>query len=144
MRFFSIGNHKKCKPNHYILLLPIFHNLEMIQFWSVNYICLVYKLKFLFWTCLKFWAIFMADLQLLHSCICSAFWRLWKLFDCGFLTNNFQNLIFMFSCYPKIQQNFSPKHSHNSGVVTRRKLPNPSLSNVFILLSIGLRYALSF
>ena len=35
----------------------------MTQFWTINYICLVCKLKFLFWTSPKFWAIFMTDLQ---------------------------------------------------------------------------------
>ena len=60
LRVFSIGIHKKCKPNHYLLLLAI--DLEMTYFWSVNYICLVCKLKFLIWTCLKFWEIFMTDL----------------------------------------------------------------------------------
>ena len=28
----------------------IFHDLRMTQFWSVKYICLVSKLKFLLWT----------------------------------------------------------------------------------------------
>ena len=105
MRFFSIGNHKKCKPNHYILLLPIFHDLEMIQFWSVNYVCLVYKLKFLFWTCLNFGQY---SLQIYSHCI-AVFVVLFR--DCGnflivvFWQIIFQNLMFMFSCYPKIQQN---------------------------------------
>ena len=39
------------KSNFYLLLLAIFHGLEMKQFWSVNYIFLVYKSKVLFWTC---------------------------------------------------------------------------------------------
>ena len=41
-----------------LLLLAIFPDLETAQFWSVNYICQVYKLKLLFWTCPKFWTIF--------------------------------------------------------------------------------------
>ena len=41
-----------------LLLLAIFPDLEMAQFWSVNYICQVYKLKLLYWTCPKFWTIF--------------------------------------------------------------------------------------
>ena len=46
---FSIGIYKKYKSNHYLLLLAICLYLEITQFWSVNYICLMYKLKFLFW-----------------------------------------------------------------------------------------------
>ena len=33
---------------------------------------------------------------------------------------------------------------HNSDVVARRRLPNPSLSNIFNVLLIGLRFTLSF
>ena len=33
---------------------------------------------------------------------------------------------------------------HNSGMVGRRKLPNPSLPNAFNFLLTGLRYTLSF
>ena len=63
----------------------------------------------------------------------SSFWRLWKLI---FWQKNFQNLIFLFSFYPK--------NSRNGSVFGHRKLPDSSLSNAFNLLSIGLRYILSF
>ena len=43
---------------HDVLFLAIFPDLEMWQFWSVDYICLVCNLYFLFWTCLKFWTRF--------------------------------------------------------------------------------------
>ena len=48
------------KRKHYLCYykLAIFINLEMTQFWSVNYICQVCKLKLLFRTCLKFWTMF--------------------------------------------------------------------------------------
>ena len=49
----------------------------------------------------------------------------------------------MFSFYPKNSRTGS-KNSHYSEVVGCRKLLNHSLSNVFNLLLIGLRYALSF
>ena len=62
LRVFGIGIHKKFKSNKYLLLLVIFHDLEMAQFCSVNYICIVYELKFFFWTFPKFWAIVMTDL----------------------------------------------------------------------------------
>ena len=39
---------KNPKPNHHLLFLAIFPNLEMLQFWSVNYICQVCKLYFYF------------------------------------------------------------------------------------------------
>ena len=35
------------KSNHYLLFSAIFPNLEMLQFWSVNYICQVRKLYFI-------------------------------------------------------------------------------------------------
>ena len=47
-RDFSIGIHKKHKSNQYLLLLACCPDLEITQFWFVNYICLVYKLKLLF------------------------------------------------------------------------------------------------
>ena len=111
----------------------------MTQFWSVNYICQVCKLKLLFRTCLKFWAIFIL--------IDSYFWPLLNIFyswskavvfgtlllilsgDRGnfcFWRKYFQSpFIFMLFFYPKTI-NF-----HNTEIV----------SNV---LSIGLQYALSF
>ena len=40
-----------------ILLLAIFLDLQMTQFWSVNYICHVFEMKLFLWTCPKFWTI---------------------------------------------------------------------------------------
>ena len=100
LRFFSIDIHKKCKCNHYLLLLVIFLDLRMTQFWSVKYISLVYKLKFLLWTYPKFWATFMRDLLPLYLEL--FFLVLFE--DCGnlfFWQNFFRNLILMFSFYPK-------------------------------------------
>ena len=37
-----------------LLLLANVPDLEMKQFWSVNYICQVCKFKLLFWKCSKF------------------------------------------------------------------------------------------
>lgn len=59
LRNFTIKIYKKHKSNYDLLALVIFPNLEIIQFWSVNYMSQVYKLYFLFWTFLKAWAIFM-------------------------------------------------------------------------------------
>ena len=47
-------------------------------------------------------------------------------------------LVFTFLFYPEIN-NFS-----NSENVGRRKLPDPSMNNIFNVLSIGLQYTLSF
>ena len=66
LRVSSIDIHKKCNSNHYLLLLVIFHDLRMTQFWPGKYVCLVYKLKLSMWTCPKFWAIFMTDLWPLY------------------------------------------------------------------------------
>ena len=49
LRIFQIWD---CKTKH-------FPDLEMTQFWFVNYICQVCTLKILFWTCPKFWGIFL-------------------------------------------------------------------------------------
>ena len=46
--FFVFSVFKNIKSNHYLLFLPIFPDLEKLQFWSVNYICQVRKLCFYF------------------------------------------------------------------------------------------------
>ena len=48
-------------------------------------------------------------------------------------------LLFFFFFWPIKQQNWFCKNCHNSGVVSRRKLPNPSLSNIFIVIWIFCR-----
>ena len=60
------------------------------------------------------------------------FWRLWKLVS---WRKMFLKLSYI---YPKTS-NF-----HNSGMVSRRKLPNLSLNNIFSVLSIGFQCTLSF
>ena len=52
--------------------------MQMTQFWSANYICLVHELKFLFQTCRKFWVIFTYS-SVFGSVFVGTFWRLWKL-----------------------------------------------------------------
>ena len=44
----------------------------------------------------------------------------------------------------KKQQNWFYKNLHNSGMVGRRKLPDPSLNIIFNALLIGVQYTLSF
>ena len=121
LRVFSIDIHKKCKSKHYLLRLVIFHDLRMTQFWSVKYICLVYRLKFLLWLCPTIWAIFMTDLLPLYLELyfLVLFWRLWKFFFWG---KNFQNLLLMFS--------FNPK---NGTAGSRKSYPTPHWETLLIL-----------
>ena len=113
----------------------------MTQFWSVNYTCQVSKLKLLFWTCLKFWAIFIligSYFELLlntfyrestaivfGTVLFYIFWRFWKLV---FWRKYFQSLfIFMLFFYLKTI-NF-----HNSGIVGKLVYNIPSHLNDLIL-----------
>ena len=48
LRNFTIGIYKKLKYNYHLLVLAIFPGLDIIQFWSVNYMCQVCKLYNLF------------------------------------------------------------------------------------------------
>ena len=107
LRVFSIGVHKKYKPNHYLLLLAI--DLEMTYFWSVNYICLVYKLKFF-----------------------STYWRSWKLFGCSFFDEKIFKILYLFSFYQKTTE--LVLKTSITQVAGLTKLPNTSLSNAFNLL----------
>ena len=63
----------------------------------------------------------------------------WKLFDKKFL--KFFYLYFLF--IQKTAELVLKKNFRNSGVVSHKNLSDPSLSNIFNLLSIGLRYILS-
>ena len=44
----------------------------------------------------------------------------------------------------KKRRNWFHKNLHNSGMVGRRRLPDPSLNRIFNALSIGVQYTLSF
>ena len=46
--FLIFSVYKDPKFNHYLLFLANFPDLEMLQFWSVNYTCQVCKLYFYF------------------------------------------------------------------------------------------------
>ena len=94
-----------------LLLLKIFLDLEMTQFWSVDYICEVCKLKLLFWTCPNVCAIFVfigSYLQFLLNIfyhrstvivfgidLFDTFWRSWKLLF--FEVNIFK--VFLYLCF---------------------------------------------
>ena len=92
LRVFIIGIHKKCQSKHYLLFLAIFHDLEMTQFWSVNNICLVYKLKFLLGNIYGRTIVFFGT-----------FWRLWEFFGCGVL--KFFEILYLSFFYPKSCKN---------------------------------------
>ena len=49
--------------------------------------------------------------------------------------------VFIFS---KKRRNWLHKNLHNTGMVSRRKLPDPLLNRIFNALSIGVQYTLSF
>ena len=114
----------------------------MTQFWSVNFICLVYKSKFLFWTCPTFWTIFMTNLQPLYLKL----YFLVILGDGGnlFFGKNFFKILYLCFLFIQKAEELVLKKFHNSGFVGHRKLPNPSISNVFNLWWTGLRYIIWF
>ena len=62
-----------------------------------------------------------------------------------FVTKNFwkSSYIRVFILYKK-RRNWFHKNLHNSGMVDRRKLPDPSLNHIFNALSIGVQHTLSF
>ena len=68
--------HSKKVQVYPLLLVASFHDLQMTQLRSVNYICLVYKFKFLF-----LGNIYHRSIAILFgTVIFSSFWRLWKYF----------------------------------------------------------------
>ena len=58
LRPFTTGIYKKRKSIYHLLVLVIFSDLDIIQFWSVNYMCQVCKLYNLFGTYPKVLAVF--------------------------------------------------------------------------------------
>ena len=65
--------------------------------------------------------------------------------DSSFMTKNCSKSSYICAfILPKKQHNSFYKHLHNSGMVVRRNLPNPSLNCIFNALSTGVQYTLSF
>ena len=130
LRIFSIDTHKKCKFNHCLLLSVIFHDLRMTQFLCIKYICLVYKLKFLLWVSETSGNIYNRSVSTVFGTLFfSTFWLL-----------KLQNLILMFSFYPKNGRNGSRKTSIKLPLISRRKLPDPLLGNDPLLIFCWLVY----
>ena len=133
----------------------------MLQFWSVNYICQVCKLYFCFGQVRNFGHYIWVFLVNSESVLLLAFvkYMLYSHFtqNCIFLyfleaknpcfvTKNCSKSsyiwVFIFS---KKQHNWFYKNLHNSGMVGRRKLPNPSLNcffNCFFSIDLCTIYAL--
>ena len=77
-----------------------------------------------------------------QNCIFCTFWRikilvLWQKF---FWKSSYICVFILF----KKQRNWFYENLHNSGMVGRRKLCDPSLNRMFSALSIGVQYSLSF
>ena len=89
--------------------------------------------------------LFVAFIKYISSQICShifetlyldTLWRLCKLLF--FEEKYFKNRLIFIQFYPKTS------NLHNLGLVSRKKVPNLSLNNIFSVLSIDLQYTLSF
>ena len=121
----------------------------MTQFWSVNYVYKVSKLKLIFWTCPKVLTIFILIISYLQLLL-NIFYHwsaatyselyIWILSrDCEnscFLKKNvFKIILYLFF--------FILKPVTSVTMVGRRKIPDFSLNNIFSVLSIGLQYTLS-
>ena len=131
-----------------LLFLAIFLDLEMLKFWPVKYICQVCKLYFFFENVLNFG-------QCLYLSVFSKQWKflLLALVKYMLYSRFTQNCIFLYfleaknpyfvtkNCWKssyicvfilsKKRRNWFHKNLHNSGMVRRRKLPNPSLNRIF-------------
>ena len=129
----------------------------MLKFWSVNYICQICKLYF--WTCPKFWTIFTFEclvntegvllLALVKYMLCSHFTQNCILLyfleakNPYFVTKNcWKSSYICVFILSKKRCNWFHKNLHNSGMVGRRMLPDPSLNRIFYALSVGVQYTL--
>ena len=132
----------------------------MLKFWSVNYICQVCKLYFYFGHVRNFG-------QYLYLSVFSEHWKCptfsFSYMLCSHFTQNHILLYFLEAKNPyfgtkncwkssyirvfifsKKRRNWLHKNLHNTGMVSRRKLPDPLVNRIFNALSIGVQYTLSF
>ena len=63
--FCNLGIRKKRRFNDCLIVVALFPDFNMKQFWFVNYICEVLKLNFLLWICWKILAIYMMKVSCL-------------------------------------------------------------------------------
>ena len=133
----------------------------MLKFWSVNYICQVCKLYFYFGHVqildnIYIW-VFLVNIEsvlrlaLVQYKLCSHFTQNCILLyfleakNPYFETKNcWKSSYICVFILSKKGHNWFHKNLHNSGMVGRRKLPDPSLNRIFNALSIGVQYTLSF
>ena len=104
----------------------------MTQFQSVNYICLVYKLKFVFWTDL--WLLYLELYFLILFRDCGNL-----LFDKIFFKILYLCFLFIHKTAELVLEKLPRLRSGCS-----RKLTDSLLNNIFNPFSIGLEYTLSF
>ena len=142
-----------------LIFLAIFPDLEMLKFWSVNYICQVWKVYFYFghvrnsgqyiylsvfskqWRCPTF------ILALVKYMLCSHFTQncIFLYFleaknPCFVIQNCWKSSCICVFILRKKRRNWFCKNLHNSGMVCRRKLPDPSLNGIFnALLAYNIR-----
>ena len=78
------------------------------------------------------------------------YWKLYFLYSleaknpCFVTKNCWKSSYICVFILSKKRRNWFHKNLHNSGMVGRRKLPDPSLNRIFNALSIGVQYTLSF
>ena len=137
-----------------MLFLAIFPDLEMLKFWSVNY-TFILDMSEIFDN-IYIWVFSVNSESVLLLALV-------KYMLCSHFTQNCILLYFleaknpyfvMKNCWKssyicvlilsKKRCNWFHKNLHNSGMVGRRKLPNPSLNRVFNALSIGVQHTHSF
>ena len=144
-----------------LLFLAKFPDLEILKFWSVNYICQICKLYFYFGLVqnldnICIW-VFLVNIEsvlllaLVKYMLCSHFTKNCILLyfleakNPYFVTKNcWKSSNICVFILPKKWRNWFHKKLHNSRMVGGRKLRDPSLNRTFNALSIGVQYTLSF
>ena len=160
--FLVFSVYKNLKFNQHLRFLAIFPDREMLQFWSVYYICQVCKLYFHFAQVRNFrqylyFSVFSKQLTCPTFSFCYIyvvyivikavfFCTFWRLKTFALWRKIIKNLlIFVHLFCPKNSTTDSRKTSMTQEwLVVRRKLCDSSLNCIFNALSICVQYALSF
>ena len=137
-----------------LLFLAIFPDLEMLKFWSVNYTFILDMSEIL--DNIYIW-VFLVNIEsvlllaLVKYMLCNHFTQncillyILRAKNPYFVTKNWWKSSYI--CVLILSKklfNWFQKNLHNSGMVGRTKLPDPSLNGIFNALSIGVQYTLSF
>ena len=160
--FLVFSVYKNLKSNQHLLFLATFADLEMLQFWSVYYICQVFKLYFYFgqvqnfrqylyfsvfskqWKCPTFSFCYIYVVYVvLKAVLCCAFWRLKTL---ALWRKNFKNLLIFthLFCPENSTIDFRKTSITQKWLIVRRKLRDSSSNRIFNALSICVQYTLSY